>query len=315
MTSRAFTLFAAGLALALAGLLAAFNFVQDEFGLFGVRKGPIRIWGYERASKLLLAQRYVPENYEGLLLGSSSADVMMDTSLIRGYAVYNLAINGGNIAEVGRVATPALERGNMRFLVLALSPYLTKDARMKTLELEPGLTRATLGSLFTVRFYQAKLRAVLHPDVDPYRDSWSGFQRGLPPPEPGQGGGVRERPLSTASPVAPEAQRALVDLLNLARSRGVRVLAYFHPLLHPQTRGGYPATFVSHMQTLFTREDVLWDFNDPVYAAINDDESNFLDGAHLSEKGARLVLAEIAARLDREVGRRGKVSLGGTACE
>ncbi|MBA4358260.1 MAG: hypothetical protein C0405_11120 [Desulfovibrio sp.] len=303
MTSRRFLLQGLGLALGLACALVALNIGLDEFGLFGMRTGPIRIWGYERASKFLLARRHVPEHFEGLLLGSSSADMMMDTRLLHGYAVYNLSISGGNICEVARISQQALERGRMRFLVLSLSPYLTKDCVMKTNELNPGLEHAALGSLFTLRFYQSKLNLLLHPERDSFRDSWSGFQHDIPLP-PGEAAmGARERPLSATSPVDAEAALRLAELLQTARQRGVRVLAYFHPLLHSAGRGSYPEAYLRQMLDLFRAEEMVWDFNDGSYPAITEDSANFFDGTHLSGRGAGLVLAEIGRRLDAGVGR------------
>jgi len=302
VTSRRFLLLGAGLALALAALLVGFNVLMDEFGLYGLRQSPIRIWGYERASKFLLAQRYVPEHFEGLLVGSSSADMLMDTRRLEGYAVYNLSITGGNICEVGRIAREALKRGHIRVLVLSLSPYLTKDCRMKTNELEPGLKNAALGSLFTLRFYQSKLRLLAHPEGDSFRDSWYGFQYDIPLPVE-QRGGARERPASADNPVDPEAARNLAELVQEARARGVRVLAFFHPLLHPEKNGTYPEPYLRQMRSLLAGIDQLWDFNDGTFPQLTGDAACFFDGAHLSAKGAGLVLAEIGRRLDATVGR------------
>lgn len=302
MTSRRFLLLGLGLALGLTLGLAAFNVAMDEFGLHGLRRGPIRIWGYERASKFLLARRHVPEHFEGLLLGSSSADMMMDTRRLEGYAVYNLSITGGNICEVARIARGALASGRMRFVVLSLSPYLTKDCTMKTNELEPGLERAALGSLFTLRFYQSKLRLMLHPETDSFRDSWSGFQHDIPLPA-GERMGARERPMSAESPVDPDAAREMALLLQEAKASGAKVLAYFHPLLRPGVGGNYPEPYLSQMRSLLAGADMLWDFNDGTHAEITDDDANFFDGAHLSERGAGLVLAEIGRRLDAVCGR------------
>lgn len=302
MTSKRFLLQGLGLALGLACALVAFNVGMDEFGLYGLRTGPIRIWGYERASKFLLASRHVPENFEGLLLGSSSSDMMMDTRLLEGFAVYNLSINGGNICELARIAHEAIGRGKLRFIILSLSPYLTQDCRMKTNELNPQLRQAALGSLFTLRFYQSKLGSLLHPEADPFLDSWSGFRRGIPQQAEGVRLSVRKRPVSAESPVDQEAARSLAGLLQHARERGVRVLAYFHPLLYSGSTGGYPAAYLRQMHAMFSPNDALWNFNDGSYSAITEDPANFTDGVHLSGQGARLVLAEIARRLDEPVG-------------
>lgn len=306
MTSRRFFLAGLGLVLCLALGLLGFNVAMDEFGLFGVRTGEIRIWGYERASKFLLAQHYVPERFEGLLTGSSSADMMMDTRKLGGYAVYNLAVTGGNICEVKRIVDAALEHGRFRFLVLSLSPYLTKDCHMKTNELDPGLRRSALGSLFTLRFYHSKLKALWHPEADSFRHSQWGFQLETTLPDAqflrpaANAKGPIPRPTGVEVACDPSAVQALAELLANARARGVRILAYFHPVkrdtyawlgeIYDQYRG--------QMLALFTPGDVVWDFNADEYADIHSDPAAFFDGAHLSEQGAAKVMAVIKSKLD-----------------
>ena len=83
MTSRSYLLAVLLGAALLLGSFAACNYARDDFGLFG-SDGEKRIWTREKTSKYLLSHRYVPENFDGLLIGPSYSDLNFDTRTIEG---------------------------------------------------------------------------------------------------------------------------------------------------------------------------------------------------------------------------------------
>lgn len=299
MTSKRFTILVLTLTLALTASIAALNVYMDEFGIYGNAKGKnIRIWTYNRATKYLLSLNYIPANFDGILIGSSSSAVAMDTRKIKNHAIYNLSINGGNICEVAPAAINAIKSGKMRNVIICLDPYLTKNSMMKTNELSPKLEQSVLGSIFTIKFYFYKLKNTLFPSQDPYRKSWAGHR--LPdtptPPSPGQNTPHKRQQLV----VDPKAITCLKGILHLARKHNVHISAYFYPKPYDifETNAKAYRAYQKIMRSLFSNKDTVWEFNTPQFDTLTKSPASFYDRGHLSTQGGNLVLKEIERRLD-----------------
>src|ERR1700677_3795766 len=65
----------------------------------------------DRISKYMLNQRYVPSNFDGLLIGSSTTG-NWNPDLIHGYRVYNESLAAGNAAEEKTLVDQALPNGH-----------------------------------------------------------------------------------------------------------------------------------------------------------------------------------------------------------
>ncbi|MGE4552368.1 MAG: hypothetical protein AB7D57_04615 [Desulfovibrionaceae bacterium] len=275
------------------------NVALDEFGLHREHPaGSLRVWTYNRATKYLFSLRYIPSNYEAVLIGSSSSAVLPDPGRLGGLRTYNLSMNGANLCEVAPAARSALERGRMRALVVCLDPYLTKNAVMKTSELSPHLVRSTYGSLFTLRFYGYKLYDLLFPERDPYRESWNGSR--LPEPGAPDLDAARLEALVAEQREAgpprfdpnPAALDCLRGVLDTAHARGVPVLAYHHPIprpLYALHRAAYEA-YAREVDALFAPGDRVLDMNAPDSGFPADDPGCFHDNVHLSRRGGEVLL-------------------------
>jgi len=299
LTSKRFVFLTLSLTALVALVVVGFLAFIDEFGLSDhVQAGQRRVWTYERATKQMFSLNYIPKNFDGILIGSSSSDVMLDTRTLHGAKVYNLSMNGANICEVAPAAINAMDRGHMKHLIICLDPYLTKDSMMKTSELSPNLKKSTYGSLFNIRFYAYKLYYMRHPELDPYRNSWWG-QRFLDPAKEQQAAAPLPEQSKQRIPIDPKALECLAGVIHTAHQKGVRVYAYFHPKRYadlqedPQAHAEYAA----RLRALFSEQDVVWDFNAPTYETITKDKAAFQDNAHLSEAGAEAVLKEIEKRM------------------
>lgn len=297
MTSKRFVFLAFALTALMALLMVGFNMSMDEFALHGDATGKERrIWTYNRASKFLLSLNYIPTNFDGILIGSSSSATMLDTRKIKGSKIYNLSMNGANVCEVAPAAINALERGQMKYLIVCLDPYFTKDSMMKTSELSPTLETSALGSLFTVRFYLYKIKNTLFPQSDPYRESWWGHRIIIDDKPPVD---TQSRGKKVDYPIDPKAFECLEEVIKVARHKGVSIFGYFHPKpinTYTANKENY-AAFRSRMESLFLVEDHIWDFNTPEFAGLTENSASFSDQAHLSKSGAEMVLKEMEKRI------------------
>lgn len=299
MTSRRFVLLSLLLPACLTLAFVAFNVGMNEFGLYGrVQAGDRRVWSYERATKYLFSLSYIPSNFDGLLIGSSSSVVMLDTRRIKGARIYNLSMNGANVCEVAPAAINALERGHMRHLIICLDPYFTKDSLMKTSELSQNLETSAYGSLFSIRFYMYKALYSLRPETDPYRDSWWGYRLMLPSGE--RPNDVQRQPRDdNAIVVDDNAVACLKNIIATAHNNGVFVYAYFHPRRRADafTSSSAYAAFEMRMKALFAPHDRMFDFNAPDFSFLTGDAAAFSDNVHLTGKGADAVLRELERNL------------------
>jgi hypothetical protein len=260
----------------------------------------IRIYTAEKASKYLLSFRYIPENFDALLVGPSLSD-QLDPSKIKGCKAYNLSILMGNASELRLMVENVLNRGNIRLMILCLNPYLTRDAVLWDKRLRPESRLSVLGSTFTFKFYNAKIRSLFKPADDSFSESWCGYSR--PIQKKGTSSAVAIDDFAAAvirgngqvNPIDPKAFSDLQELLRLARKKGVRIMAYYHPVPSKVLNACEPAfrQYQRRMDTLFDRRDLVWDFNTPEYEEFRKNADNYIDHGHLSVAGADYVVSEL----------------------
>lgn len=302
MTSKQFVLATITLATAMCLAVIAFNVAMDEFGLYrSHEKGSLRVWTYNRASKYLLAQQHVPRNYDALLIGSSSSAYMLDPAGLDSIKLYNLSMNGANICEVAPAALAALEHGTIRYLIVCLDPYLTKNSMMKTNELSPKLQSSILGSLFTVKFYGYKLYFSLFPEKDPYRNSWDGYRLYLPENRILAPEEIDNAVTSAPFNIDPSATECLRSVLEAAREGGTRIIAYYHlkPYKLYQAQKTKYEQYKKEMTSLLKPEDTIIDFDAKQYEMFARNLEMFHDTAHLTRKGGDAVMAVLNSAIKR----------------
>lgn len=90
------------------GTILAGNVLIDIFGLFRPVKGrKIRIHHNERISKYLLSFRYIPRNFNTIIIGTSLSDNLDVASYNHSnnrLKIYNSSVMGANIFDVCPVA-------------------------------------------------------------------------------------------------------------------------------------------------------------------------------------------------------------------
>lgn len=303
MTSKIFFACAAGILALLVLPFVAFNFLNDDFGLFW-SDAPRRIWLQEKTSKYLMSYRYIPRNFDGLLIGPSYSDGSMDTRRLQGYRIYNLSMEGANATELKAATVNAIERGQMRVLIICLGPYITKNAGIKGNEINE---KEYLGSLFSL--LPLKLAETKFEDRrQPAHDMWAGSEWGsadLPRQTYSWDAFIR---LAQSEPVESEIQinatayRDLAAIIRAAHQHDVQIFAYYFPYnvwaVQTAVESGDWSRYQTRTNALFDlKRDVVWDMNAPDYDSLRQDVSCYSDG-HLSKSGISLVLADIQRRLD-----------------
>ncbi len=296
MTFKRFFIRALLLSLVLAGSFVLFNVCMDEFGLFRKVEGRrIRIYTAEMTTKYLLSYRYIPKNFDALIIGPSLSD-QLDPRKITGYKVYNLSLLMGNVSELKQSVENCLNRGNVRLMIICLNPYLTRDAIVWDKRLRPESLYSTLGSTFTFKFYNAMIKCRLDPKDDSFTESWSGYSRPIQK-VPSVEAAIDDfaAKVKEVHSINPTAFAQLRDMLQLARARGARICAYYHPMPYKVFSASEPGfrLYQQRINTLFDGRDLVADFNTPAYDAFRKNPANYIDHGHLSVAGADFVVGEL----------------------
>ncbi len=307
MTFKRFFIQSLVISIVVAAGFAAFNYYRDDFGLFrDVNHRKIRIYTAEMISKYLLSFRYIPANYDGIIIGPSLSDEL-DPARIQRYKTYNLSIAGGNASQVRLCAENAIERGNIKLLIVCLDPYLTRESGLNDRRLTPRMCWSALGSTFTFQYYWDRIERALVPQKDTFADSYDGKcnlakKNMLKHVDPQKEIDTFASNIArTDSPltVEPRAYEELAELLGVARRKHVRILAFYFPQpykVFTALHGRYQQ-FREKMDTLFTPQDTVCDFNEEEYRAFRDDFTNYSDYGHLSIKGADFLIGELNRKI------------------
>lgn len=302
MTSKKFFFTASICFLILSMSIIATNFYLNEFGLFRSREN-IRIWALEKSSKYLLSFRYIPENFNGILVGPSLSG-NVDTKKIKNDKIYNMSLNGGNASELMYVSENVLNSKNIKCLIICLHPYITASSGTKGMQIDKKEYWGSLFSFFPFKFYKRKIKTILHPEKDIFHSSeWGYNDFNMLLKNKVDFSVIVENNKNVGKEeiiVNPVAYSDLQNMVDLAHKNNVKVLAYYYPIFHDwydnYVRSGEWGRYTSKIDKIFGDNDVVWDMNSPEYQYINKDYRSYTDG-HLSYYGADLVVSSIYDQL------------------
>lgn len=303
---------AAYFAILLAALLgiASLNYAVDFYGLFrDSRQRAIRVYANERTGKYLLSFRYIPENFQGILIGTSVSD-NWDIAPVDSIRIYNASVAGANISEEKLIADNALARGHIRLAVFCIHPYLTMNHGRKTDYMDPREYWGALGSIQLLRDYTgATLAKVLGA---PAFANANGVGRSEAGADEAEARARWRRALQHAEALPTEigvdeqAFREYAALLRSARAHGAVVVGFMPPVYAPSyrvQRAAYQAYF-ARFRALFSPHELVIDFNAEPYARLAADPATFYDGTHLSDQGAKFFAGELTRQLQEELARQ-----------
>ncbi len=306
MVFRRFLIGVATIASILVSVVAGTFFFLDEFGLFRPSNGrTIGIYTSERTAKYLLSMRYIPENFDAVMIGTSFSD-QLDTKEITSFRMYNLSLLGANSAELAMLVGNVMEVRPPRLLLICLDPFMLRNTEIHDVRMTPSAKWATLGSTFIIEYYRRKLRKVVSGkrDIFEYTTFGSATINDVPVEVSRQAINDRAKAVAAEkSPLLmdPAAIRQLKNIIQEARKAGVRIAAFFYPHPEPvrlEMASSYLA-FSQEMLGIFRTGEILLDFNGTEYLTFRKDPANYTDGAHISTKGGRFLLAELDSAISR----------------
>ncbi len=173
MTSKKFIVISTVLILILLSLQGLFFYQKDFFALFH-KSTSQRIWGLEKTSKYLLAHKYIPENFDALLIGPSMS-ANLNPEELTGANFYNLSMQGGNVTEVKAALDVALSKGSFKYLIICLYPFFTKDHGIKGAQISEKEYWGSLFSFLPLRILWMQKGRLKDPNQDEFRKSEKGW--------------------------------------------------------------------------------------------------------------------------------------------
>jgi hypothetical protein len=299
MTARQWLTETIGATASLLLVIVLVNMSIDIYGIFRDTKGRhLPVYGDERVAKYLLSEKYVPNNFNAILIGSS-VSANWNTHGIDGFRVYNESLDGGNIVEEKAIADQALASSQIQAALLIVHPYLTASHDFNTVRLTPRENWEALGSLNLLDAYKSEVRVKLHlgrQEFDEFgTDDFGDIPNKMNPHlqdlmAPGSDFYVDEIAMSN--------YKALIDELHAARIP----IVFIVPPLSQAIFASKADAFASYSRGILANEsdrDLIIDFTSDEYTGFRSDQNNFKDGVHLTNQAAREVIAEINARIDQ----------------
>lgn len=293
--------------LVIVAIVVGVNYGVDFYGLFrDSSHRSIRLYANERTGKYLLGFRYIPANFDGIVIGTSVTQ-NWDVAGVGSIRIYNASVSGANISEEKLIADNAFARGHMRLAIFCLAPYMTQSHGRKTAYMTPSEYWGALGSIQLLRDYTGatlrRLRGIaastsadgagrIDVQGDDQQERWRGVRRRAEAP-------------ARDFVVDQQAIDEYAELVRMAHAHGARVVGFTAPVYAPAyeaQRDAYEA-YLARMRRLFSPDDLIIDFNAARYSAYTGDPATFVDGTHLSAKGAAYFSQELSRRIEQELGK------------
>lgn len=299
MTSKQFTIKTLAVVFSFMVIFPILNIALNDFGLFYNREN-IRIWTRPKTSKHLFSYRYIPDNFKGILIGSS-VSTNVDTKLFAEHKIYNLSMEGANTTELEVCATNVLQRGELETLIISLSPYMTKNCGIKGSEIGPQEYLGSIFSLLPLKITINKFRTLFKSES---QDKFRKSEWGYTDINFGENveafyeevRGFQVNP-NVKIVINDNAIKSLKNIITSARERGVKVVAYFHPLYYQRhneyIENGSWQTYKEKMSELFLVDDILWDMNTSDYDYLRKEMKYYTSMEHLSQEGADILASVI----------------------
>jgi len=286
-----FTVLAAAVA-----FCAGLAYAIDPYGLWRDSSGrPLRIYFQDAKAKLLMCDRYVPTNFDALIVGPSSGEPL-SFDRMHGYRIYNLSIGGANAAESQILVDRALSRGHYKlaFVVIQEQMTLGHELRAELAETRPGESAISIHAFINEAGTLLASRGVMLRRNPVSPNGQYIFAR-----ERGQIGVGPIGPLGAAYfQPDPVAVRDLSDMVRSLMASGTKVVYVQLPVyrgLYESNRSDFER-YTALMRSELPAAPFV-DFDDPRYEAISGDPDNFSNAKHLNQVGAR----KVEQALDRAI--------------
>ena len=306
MQPRSWLLTTTLLIVGVGGAVIGFNVAVDPYGLYRPTQGRrLVVYGDARIAKYLLNVRYVPENFNAVLIGSS-VSANWDMTPVEKLKIYNDSLNGGNIIEGKTLLEVAIARPGVSTVLLLVHPALTFSRDYKTVTLTPKLTRSALGSLSLWEAYKDMINIRLHRPPSWGRFDYAGTETFEHlSSEMNADMKVLWRPGDTFD-IDPSALAAYRDAIRQLRAKRLQIVFIVPPTAEDvlQKKRSAFDSYVRLIQADSTTDDVWIDFTSDVYAGFRRNRARFPDGSHLNAEAAMALVSYINATLNDRFAQR-----------
>lgn len=269
-----------------------FNVKLDLLGLHGRRD--VKMHTLARFSGYLMAYRFIPENFDGLLVGNSVA-AGYDTSLIHNHRVFNAAIRGSSMDQERAIVEEVLKRGHLRVIIFVLHTNLISYDVIQSAYMTPHDYYASFGSIQTLLI-----------DLQALKEHF-----GYPGPVSYDYYGRTHFPLfkltkdwqitlPNALAMNPSEVNSLAGLLADLHSKGVKIYAVFAPTYQPHwdAQREQLSAWRAKVLTYFSPSDTIIKVPDDVLRDIQSKPENFPDWVHMSPPANATVMGVVERYVD-----------------
>lgn len=279
-------------------LAVAINMSIDIYGIFrNAKDRQLFVYGDERVAKYLLSEKYVPENFNALLIGTSVSGNWNTDGFDR-LRVYNESLDGGNSVEERAIAEQALAGSHVRVAILVVHPYLTASHQFETEDLTPRENLEALGSQSLLTAYKSVIRIKLHLDKQAFYPNGTHDFGDIPPKM-----NAHLQKLMTPGvdfPVDQTAMKSYKALVAELHAANVPIIYVVPPIAQNiyAAKAGPFATYSRIAMATKLPQDHVIDFTSDQYIDFRRDSANFQDGVHLTREGAMNAVALISHQID-----------------
>lgn len=268
----------------------------DDYNLVYKKTGNIYTAESERISKYLFTYKYIPENFDGLLLGPSLGD-QINTEKLVGHKVYNLSLNGANISELKTLLENVLKhKHKIKIVILTLHPYITQSSGLKTAHLTKN---DYWGSYTSIEILKTQLRKIVveHGLSIDYFNSYGYMNMNLKKNDINGEEEAIKYIKKNEFIVDDKALSELKMIIELLHENNIQIVSYFHPdpFYAYKSLERENIAYKTILKNMFdiNRNDIVLDLNDDKFDDFRSDYTNYKDGAHLSYKGEEFIVNKL----------------------
>ncbi len=298
LSPRFFVVFVLAATLLVSVATVAANVAIDFYGLFGPVRGRHIVMHFnERFEKNLLSRKYVPENFDALLIGPSTS-FNIDTRNWTSYKIYNMSILAGTITELKALVDNYLSVRTPRLVIIGMYPYMLKAHGMKTEYISDRALYGVLGSMDILKTY---ILSWYHESTGTGTYNEYGYHEYEEVPVEKAEDAIREK----ASDPGYRQELAIDslawmeyrELIEELERRGARIVQYYHPIPRPvyEAHREFFDTYYEWTRRLLPETAVSINFNALEFHDFTSKIDHYQDDCHLSGKGAQK-LGEIIYR-------------------
>jgi hypothetical protein len=259
----------------------------------------------EKRTKYLFSYKYIPENFDGILVGPSYSD-NINIKMIGSKNVYNMSLNGGNIFELEFLIDNIMNNENrqVKFIIFSLSPYLFLNDKVDKTFIHNSTLRNAFFSIHLVKHFLYYLKYYVLESTNIYDKSENGYinynkllnndvEKLI------TNSAAQTRHISINNSVYETFNKILIKL----RKSNIKIFAYFHPIPEPiysSNKSEYLKFFMRIRKCFKVKEKII-NFNTSKYTYITKVYKNYSDEGHLSISGAELILQELKKEFEIDV--------------